>query len=165
MTTDDKAGAAGGIRVKTPAGDGKMVEETIPLPPADIIAEVAGEAAEAAPAAPEPAEPAAPKEVEKLDFCEPEMVFKTVPLDFPFNWDGRRIDTVTVRKITGAELGDFSDLLTKPGADRTDWAGFMADVPAKVIRGMEAGDCLKVVEAAIGFLPQRFRTGLGSTSS
>ncbi|SON55830.1 hypothetical protein HDIA_2289 [Hartmannibacter diazotrophicus] len=161
MTTDDKAGAAGGIRVKTPAGDGKMVEETIPLPPADIIAEMAAEAGELAPATPEPTEPAAPKEVEKLDFCEPEALFKTVPLKHPFMWQGRRIDHVEVRRISGGELRPFADLLASEGADKSDFSALVTGLPAKVIRGMEAGDTMAVWEAAIDFLPQRYRTALG----
>jgi len=141
------------------------IEEEIPLPPREFWDD---EAATSPPttsfeAGSVRAAPAAPtKVVEALEFVAP--VHRTVQLAYPFRRDGRVVAEVVIRRLSGAQLAPFADLVAG-GADNADFAGYLCGLPGAVIRGLEASDALAVTEAAMDFLPPSFQTALGWRSA
>ena len=80
--------------------------------------------------------------------------FRAIPLEWPVDYDGKTIDTVTVRRMTGAEVSAFiATLRDNPDAARLA----MYDVPHEVIDGLDADDYAKVQEAVNDFLPRVLR--------
>lgn len=121
-----------------------------PLPPADVIEEMLKQdAAIAAPARPL----AAPA---KLTFVGGKAWTSTVPLDFPFEHDGRVVREVTLHRLTAAEMGEVVDRLGT-AFTRWDLIAAMADLPVDVLRGLEAGDGDAVMEVGIDFLPRALK--------
>lgn len=123
----------------------------------------------AAPAA--PAQKATPLPVERLAFRPVgRPLTETVTLDYPFEWKGELVSSITVRRLTVAEVSE----LVEGGAFETErmWAIYAAQsgLPAGVLRGMMEDDGDRVVEANRRFLPRAFaetlnRTDAAATSS
>lgn len=125
-----------------------MTDAEIPLPPPELIAEMTA-TADASPAPTLP--PAA-----KLNFVGGKAWTTAVPLDFPFDLAGRVVEEVSLHRLTTAEMGELVDRL---GTTFTRWdmVAAMAGLPVEVLRGMEAGDGDRVMEAGIHFLPHSLK--------
>lgn len=123
-------------------------ETEFPLPPPEVVAEmIATEATTPAPTLP----PAA-----KLNFVGGKAWSTTVPLDFPFDLEGRVVEEVSLHRLTTAEMGEIVDRL---GTTFTRWdmVAAMSGLPVEVLRGMEAGDGDRVMEAGFHFLPHSLK--------
>ncbi|WP_336801726.1 phage tail assembly protein [Kaistia sp. MMO-174] len=105
------------------------------------------EKTEAAEAAAEKLAPAFDREAER---------FETVPLDWPVTIDGVRYESVTVRRMTVGEIGDFLLAMAKSDGERLRFP--MYDVSDAVLERLDADDGDKIEEAVQRFLPRRFRT-------
>jgi hypothetical protein len=83
---------------------------------------------------------------------------KVVPLDFPFEYEGRTVAEITVRRLTTAEMGEVA---SRHGDELDQWDIFavMTGLPAAVLRGLEAGDGDEVTGVAYDFLPRTVKTG------
>jgi hypothetical protein len=95
-----------------------------------------------------------------VTFAKTEGRTKQVKLTWPVIVDGVELDTVTVRRMTGADVQKFMD----------DVAGGkdvkvppMFDIPASVYDLLDDDDRLAVDEAAMDFLPRRLRMVLDQT--
>lgn len=107
------------------------------------------------------AEQAAPLPVERLAFRPgAKPLSEDVLLDWPFEWQGRVVDRVTVRRLTVAEVGDLADSgdLQRLGM----WAFYAAQtgLPAGVLRGLIEDDGDRVTDANRRFLPSAFAATL-----
>lgn len=130
--------------------------EDIPLPPAGL--------AEALDNADGAGEASADAEVATLDFVGDELPFAEFPLRFPFRWQGMRIDTVTVRQLTTAQVGQIVGRMSRSGdarADLMDIYGAMTGLPAKVLRAMPSTDTGPIIDKAYDFLPPLLRPASG----
>jgi hypothetical protein len=80
--------------------------------------------------------------------------FRAVPLEWPIEHDGRVIDKITVRRMTGAEVSAFiATLRDNPEAARLS----MYDVPHEVIDALDADDYAAIQKAVNDFLPRALR--------
>lgn len=160
-------------RVETPQSKddpANVKVEEIPLPPEALWSELenaGGKTATAAPvaAAGQPARRQA-LPVARLKFMRDSSV--AIPLDFPFEWEGRVVDTITMRRLTVAEAGEMVDALPED-FDFWDFYSLMCDLPAAVLRGLIDADGKKVSEVGYDFLPHKLQpetdTESGSASS
>lgn len=158
------------VNVPQANGEAPAVSE-IPMPPQELWAELDNSAQSAgsakpltgastgastgAPAAPAAALPA--REVEKLAFSR--STATTVPLEFAFDHpELGHIASIIVRRLTVAQVGDILDRRSRTSApDLYDIYAEMTQLPAPVLRGLEAGDGGRVVEVCWDFLPPVFR--------
>jgi hypothetical protein len=84
---------------------------------------------------------------------------KLVPLAWPIQLGDQRIDTLTVRRLTGR---DFSRLTRLPEGDESAaLAALMTDQPIDVISALDADDFANLTEACQDFLPSRMRAATG----
>lgn len=132
-----------------PPLDSGAEQEKFPVPPAEVVDQMLRQEAATAPARPT-TEPA------KLNFVGGKAWTKTVPLDFPFEYEGRVVSEITVHRLTTAEMGDVVDRLGT-AFTRWDLIAAMAGLPVEVLRGLEAGDGDAVMEAGIDFLPKALK--------
>lgn len=127
-----------------------QTKDPVPLPPAELVAEMLNPAGAAqAPAA-------APPVAARLEFVGDKAWTKVVPLEFPFRLNGEIVSSVTLRRLTTAEIGEVVDRLGDKFG-RWDLVAAMAGLPVEVLRGLEGGDGDEVMEAGFGFLPRRLR--------
>lgn len=119
------------------------------LPPAAIPGEAAATATAAAP------EPKA-FEVAALRFLDPGAVSAFVDLEFPFEWDGREVRTVKIRRLATAEVGAVMAAIPD-GEDYDVWVfvAAMTDLPASVLRGLIEDDGAEVLVKARPLLPRK----------
>lgn len=130
-----------------------VAEGEIPLPPQEMWAALDNSGTEAAPAIPSTAPRPVP-EVATLTFVGAAKPFREIALRFPFEWDGRRIDTIIARRLSVQQLGDFFESLPDDGAyDRMAVYGLMCGLPAAVIRALPDADGAAVTGACFDFLP------------
>lgn len=127
-------------------------EERPALPPVDPAG--APTTAAAADAVPLPAErlafrPRAGKAAEE-----------TVPLDYPFERDGVVIDSITVRRLTVAEVAEVADAGDAKALGMWAFYAVQTGLPVGVLRGLDEDDGDRVVEVARRFLPRAFRAML-----
>ena len=106
--------------------------------------------AEGQPAASAPTKPAAPTAA--LAFVDGRS--RTVPLAFPFHHDGKLIDHVVVTRLV---TKDVAALVAQDTGDPYHAYSMMTGLPPDVLRGLDADDGERVVEAAYDFLPRVFR--------
>jgi hypothetical protein len=125
-----------------------------PLPPADAAAPVAVAAAAER-----------PLPFERLSFVRSKATEEVVPLDFPFEWQSRTVDSVTVRRLAAFEVAEVAE--SEDFAAAGMWAIYAAQsgLPAGVIRGMMEDDCDRVVEVNRRFLPRAFREMLNRSDA
>lgn len=127
----------------------------IPLPPPELWAELdnSGAPTEAV-ADPEPKPEQVKQTVAVLEFVGEERPFKSVPLRYPFRFEGVRHDAIVVRRLSVQEVGDFMDALPESGVyQRTELYGLMCGLPGAVIRALPDVDGDAVMEACMDFLP------------
>lgn len=152
---DDLAGQAqplaGPDLITVPVGD-------IPKPPPELVDELDNQAD----AGVEEAGGAA-LEVATLDFVGDDLPVRAIALRHPFKWQGARHDTITVRQLTTAEMGDIVNrsARSKTMPDRMEIYGAMTGLPAAVLRALPALDGERVMDAAFDFLPPLFRPESG----
>ncbi len=130
----------------------------IPLPPQEMWAALDNSGSEAPAAADLPDVPKAVSrpapEVASLTFVGANKPFREIALRFPFEWEGRRVDTITVHRLSVQQLGDFFETLPDDGAyDRMAVYGLMCGLPAAVIRALPDADGAAVTGACFDFLP------------
>lgn len=122
-------------------------DDDFPLPPPELLAEMTAPAARPVPA---------PQPAAKLTFVGGKAWTSTVPLDFPFEHDGRVVSEVTLHRLTAAEMGEVVDRLGT-AFTRWDLIAAMADLAVDVLRGLEAGDGDAVMEVGLDFLPRALK--------
>src|SRR4051812_3697995 len=77
--------------------------------------------------------------------------FRAVPLEWPIEHDGKVIDSITVRRMTGAEVSAFvAAMRENPEGARLS----MYDVPHEVIDALDADDYAAIQKAVNDFLPR-----------
>lgn len=146
---------------KEPGGETKI--EEIPLPPEHLWSELdnSGKAAATVKAGP-PAEPAAAaptpvREIAQLEFSGAKLPSKLIPLEYGFTFDGAKVTSVTVRRLSIGAVGDLIDSLPPGRIDNFDIYAAMTGLPAPVLRGLIDIDGERVTEACYDFLPRVFR--------
>jgi hypothetical protein len=119
--------------------------DALPLPPDDITQEMMA-------TADVPAKTSRPAVALQFKGIRSQIV----ALEFPFEYDGRLVAEIVVRRLNTAELGAIVDRL---GADFTQWDLFaaMTGMPVDVLRGLDCVDGAEVTEVAHAFLPRRLR--------
>lgn len=128
--------------------------EKIQLPPAELTDELDNTPLDAT------AETSQEKEVEiaELDFLsEPETRVSRVPIDHAFNWEGKKIDAIYVRRLTVAQVGQLASKLQGRAFDRYDIYAAQTGLPAAVLRGLLDDDGDAVTEKCQDFFPRVFR--------
>ncbi|MGF3028018.1 phage tail assembly protein [Methylobacterium aquaticum] len=108
------------------------------------------------PAAPAPAAAPVPRPaVVALDFLDPAAIRTDIPLEYPFRHEGREVRSVTVRRLTTAEVGAVIEAIPE-GAnyDLYDFVAAMSGLPAPVLRGLIDDDGAEVLARARPFLPR-----------
>ena len=82
---------------------------------------------------------------------------KVVTLTYPVEFDGRLYESITIRRITGAEVVDYMDRLQQ----RERLMPPVVECPVEVYEAMDADDQFMVDEAAMDFLPRQLRVAAG----
>jgi hypothetical protein len=104
--------------------------------------------------------PAAPK------FLGDRPRFKSVPLEWPIDYDGKEYREIHLVKLTAKEVADWLETLDANGSAKfpifRDADG--APIPDAVLDGLDADDREEVDKAAVDFLPRRFRGVTASAS-
>ncbi|GJD93348.1 hypothetical protein [Methylobacterium iners] len=123
--------------------------ELPPPPPEGAL----GEAASAT--LPTAAEPPPPAEVAILRFLDPGSISKEVPIRYAFEWEGREVRSIQVRRLAVAEVGAV--IAAMPEGMPYDLYLFLAamtGLPAPVLRGLIDDDGAELLAAARPFLPR-----------
>lgn len=130
-------------------------DNEIPLPPPEMWPDLDNSGVE-------PKEPKkAPPVMAVLEFIGEKKPFVSIPLTYPFRWDGRDVTTIVVRRLTVQQIGDFWESLPEDRSfDRFEVYGLMCGLPGAVIRSLPDPDGQKVTGAGFDFLPR----GLGGES-
>lgn len=87
----------------------------------------------------------------------PEGRSKTIPLQFPVEFDGKMWDSVEIRRVTGGEMRDYFDRLTSGEAFALPP---VIQCPLQVWDALDADDQLAVDEAAQAFMPRRLKAAV-----
>ncbi|WEK50278.1 MAG: phage tail assembly protein [Candidatus Kaistia colombiensis] len=82
--------------------------------------------------------------------------FEEIPLDWPVTVGGVHYTTVTVRRMSVGEIGNFVETLQTAEGKRVRFP--MYDVAEEVLDALDADDGDKIEEAVQRFLPRRFRS-------
>lgn len=130
----------------------------IPLPPPELLAQLdnSGDGEAEKVNSSSTARRAVP-EVEALEFVGESLPVTEIPLRYPFRWQGETVRTITVRRLTVAQMGAFWEGLPDDGAyERSDLYGVMCGLPGKVIRALPDVDGTRVTKACFDFLPREF---------
>ena len=97
-----------------------------------------------------------------------------MPLEWPVEWNGRTYESVTLRRLTVAEVAAFVESLKDlPEGAKIRWPIFCdengAPMPPEVMDALDADDSDALDKAALDFLPRRFRgepeAGAASTTA
>ncbi len=80
---------------------------------------------------------------------------RSVPLIWPFVWDGQRVDVITVRRLITTQVANLTAGGSLP--DIFDAYAAMTGFPAEVLRGLDGEDGVAVAEAAYDFLPRTWQ--------
>lgn len=83
---------------------------------------------------------------------------RTVPLEYPIEFDGKTYDAIRVRRVTGREVEEFMRALADDGAAMPP----MVDCPRAVYDAMDDDDRFEVDQAMLDFLPRRLKVAAGS---
>lgn len=83
---------------------------------------------------------------------------KVVPLDWPIEYDGKTYDSVTVSRLTAAQVAAFYERLRETVKQGDAPARFsMFDVPDVVLDALDDDDAVQINEVVERFLPRGFR--------
>lgn len=130
----------------------------IPAPPPEgAPGEALGQASSAVIPAPKPFE------VAVLRFLDPAAISATVTLEFPFEWEGREVRQITIRRLVTAEVGAVMAAI--PDGEDYDVHVFIAamtGLPAPVLRGLIEDDGAEVIARARPLLPRKVVAALFS---
>ncbi|RAI31234.1 hypothetical protein CH338_26205, partial [Rhodoplanes elegans] len=90
---------------------------------------------------------------------------ETITLDWPFERDGAVVETVTVRRLTVAEVAEVVD--SGALAEHGLWAiwATQAGLTIGELRGLDEDDGQRVTEVADRFLPRAFAAVSGGSSA
>ncbi len=77
----------------------------------------------------------------------------TVKLIYPIEFDGKQWDEVRVRRVTGVEISNYMEALSR--GEKPLPPTF--DFPTEVYEALDDDDLLAVEQAAFRFLPRRLR--------
>ena len=94
---------------------------------------------------------------EQLSFRSPLSTrLRAVPLDHPFDRDGKEVSSILVRKLTG---GEVEDLVRAADGKLTFFKVYEVQTgyPEAVLRGLMDEDLDKVKEACTDFFPRSLR--------
>ena len=126
-----------------------------PLPPAELVDALDNSGGSTVAAA-------ADEEVVTLEFVGDDLPEATFTLRFPFRWQGERVNSITVRQLTTAQVGK---IMTATPANKApelmDLYAAMTGLPAKVLRAIPATDMSPIIDKAYDFLPPYFRPASG----
>ncbi|GLK74689.1 phage tail assembly protein [Ancylobacter dichloromethanicus] len=105
--------------------------------------------------------PAAPIiDIAQLAFTDASAREKTLPLHFPFDFDGVRHESVRIRRLTTQEVGDVMGGGSR-NLDLYQAYSVMTGLPPAVLRGLDAEDGLAVTGVCSGFLPRLLKAAFG----
>ncbi len=123
-----------------------------PLPPAELVDALDNSGGSTVATA-------ADDEVATLDFVGDDLPFSEVKLRYPFRWQNVRVDVITVRQLTTAQVAQVVAAARSSNVmpDFMDLYATMTGLPAKVLRALPAIDGDEVTDKAYGFLPPSFR--------
>ena len=92
----------------------------------------------------------------------------TVSLEYPFEWDGKEVSEVTVRRPKGSDLRAIEAMEKDKDASESDRSfgalARLSDVPIEAFDEMDGEDIARLSEVVSGFFPkaQRRKTGAAS---
>ena len=89
---------------------------------------------------------------------------ETLALEWPLEVDGKRLDRIELRRLTGAEMVALQDIATREGFYDAELFALVCDQPAAVLRALDQDDWLALKEKVLDFLPRRFREAAASLS-
>lgn len=88
---------------------------------------------------------------------------RTVPLEWPVEFDGVTYEKLTIRRVQGA---DFKKIAALNGQDEEyHLAALLADVPWQVIAALDGDDFVAVQEAVKDFLPRKLQAAAEQSSA
>lgn len=87
---------------------------------------------------------------------------RTIPLEWPIEYDGAVYDQLTVRRVGGT---DFKTIASMAGKDEEiHLAAMLTGVPPQVIEALDGDDFITVQEAVKDFLPRKLQAAAGQVS-
>lgn len=93
----------------------------------------------------------------------------TVTLKYPFEWEGKKITEVTLRRPKGSDLRAIEVIENTKGASRYDIAfgsyARLSDLPVEAFDEMDTADLAKVTALLKGFFPKEMLGKTGDPSS
>ncbi|GJD93347.1 phage tail assembly protein [Methylobacterium iners] len=90
-----------------------------------------------------------------MQFLDPASIRLEHPLQYPFLWEGAEVRSLTVRRLTVAEVGAvISSMPEGAPYDLYDFLAAMAGYPAPVLRGLIDDDGTELLAAARPLLPR-----------
>lgn len=95
-----------------------------------------------------------------IEFVNAAARTKAVPLDWPLTVDGQLVDCVTVRRLSGGEVGALQEAVAADGFQFETIIHHLVDQPDYVIAALDQDDQDRVAEAVFDFLPARMRAAL-----
>lgn len=136
---------------------------TTALTLAEIAALEAKQQMPTAQTAPQTAPAAAPQQA-SVTFAASDGRTKTVPLEWPIMVDGKKLESIELRRLTGR---DYKALATLPtGADESlALLAVITGLPAEVVESIDADDFELLSAEAKGFLPRSLLAAVEQAST
>lgn len=104
------------------------------------------------------------KEIASPRIIEPKGRSKTIPLDWPLDYDGKTFDKVTIRRVSGKEVEEFLAAVSAKEEGDPSLMLPTIECPRAVYDAMDDDDRLKVDEVAFDFLPRRLKDMAGGST-
>ena len=150
----------------TPRAADPVKLSDIPLPPdavmAQVLAEEDGETHQPVDRSADKRDAKAAAEIAELDFDQPDAFTVVVPITHTFRWDGKRVESIPLQRLSTGAVGALLDRLD--GGERlmlTDIYAEMSGLPAAVLRGLKDVDGEEVSRKARPFFAPRLRGDAG----
>ena len=94
-------------------------------------------------------------------YLDPSKLFKSIPLEFPFRFNGEEVREIRLARLTAKEVADFQDSIKDlPSDAAVVWPIYRDAVGAPLAEGvldaLMDDDRLEVEKAIRDFLPRRF---------
>lgn len=95
--------------------------------------------------------------------------YKTIPLDWPIEFNGKTYTEINISRLTVADIASFAKALEDASADDSAMLPMYFDdqmnaVPKEVFDAMDVDDRDTIDQESLNFLPRRFR-GLAEPST